>query len=181
MQSNIVPPAAKGVSVSTSQPAVSPTAIRVEELQKMVAQMTLQLREVGREINAIQKDHEKERRAWERQMQKMKQKNAAKKGGGQSGGITKPGYISKELCSFIGVKENTRMARTEVIKYIDSYIKEHSLQDTNNKKRIVPDAKLGRLLQSDSIAEDITYFNLQSFMKPHLSDPRKQLLSSATA
>ena len=66
------------------------------------------------------------------------------------------------------------MARTEVIKYLNKYIKDHQLQDQNNKKVIVPDSKLQTLLQSNE-NNKITYFILQTYMKSHYADPNKQV------
>jgi chromatin remodeling complex protein RSC6 len=165
--------APKTANTSVSSDTTTPVLVRMEQLQATVSLLTSQLRDVGRECSAIQKEYLKEKRAWERQVSKLKERVASRKAHGQGGGIAKPGYISKELCTFIGVDTNTKMARTEVIKYINTYIKENKLQDTKNRTIIVPDAKLGKLLRSDQITQDITYFNLQSFMKPHLSDPNK--------
>ena len=90
-------------------------------------------------------------------------------------GFAKPALISKELCSFLGQPEGTEMARTEVTKHLTSYIKEHNLQDSVNKRKIVPDAKLKKLLNL-SPSDEVTYFNLQKYMKVHFPKP-----ASATA
>ena len=58
------------------------------------------------------------------------------------------------------------MARTEVTKYVTQYIKEQELQDPQNKRHIKPDKKLSKLLGS-SDEDDVTYFNLQKYMKHH--------------
>ena len=58
------------------------------------------------------------------------------------------------------------MARTEVTKFLTSYIKEHNLQDPENKRRIRPDKKLAKLLNT-SAKDEVTYFNLQKYMKVH--------------
>jgi upstream activation factor subunit UAF30 len=81
-------------------------------------------------------------------------------------GFAKPALISKELCSFLGQPEGTEMARTEVTKHLTSYIKEHNLQDSDNKRKIIPDAKLKKLLNVQP-SDEVTYFNLQRYMKVH--------------
>jgi upstream activation factor subunit UAF30 len=78
----------------------------------------------------------------------------------------KPAAISKELAKFLGVPEDTKMARTDVTKLITAYVKDHSLQDATNGRKIIPDAKLKALLQVKS-SDEVTYFNLQKYMKPH--------------
>ena len=81
-------------------------------------------------------------------------------------GFAKPTLISDELCSFLGKPVGTEMARTEVTKSITAYIKEHSLQHADNKRRIMPDSALASLLNVDDSVE-LTYFNLQKYMKVH--------------
>ncbi len=90
-------------------------------------------------------------------------------------GFAKPALISKELCSFLGKPTGTEMARTEVTKHLTSYIKEHNLQDQANKRKIIPDAALKKLLNVKA-SDELTYFNLQKYMKVHFPKP-----ASATA
>ena len=79
-------------------------------------------------------------------------------------GFAKPTTLSKELMDFIGVPEGALMARTEVTKKITTYIKDHNLQDQKDKRHILPDKKLTKLLKLGK--EDVvTYFNLQKYMK----------------
>lgn len=169
--STVTPTVASTVTLSPAVPA-SQVPDRIAALQTTVLTLTAQLREVGRELVALQKTHAKEVRASERLVEKLRKK----KGGGAKGvphqsGIAKPGYISEKLCTFIGVTAETKVARTEVIKYINQYIKDNKLQDATNKKVIVPDAKLRELLHNPK--EEVTFFNLQTLMKPHYADPSK--------
>ncbi len=57
------------------------------------------------------------------------------------------------------------VARTEVTKYLIKYIKEHSLQNKENKRIIAPDKKLSELLECGE--DEVTYFNLQKYMNKH--------------
>lgn len=92
-------------------------------------------------------------------------------------GIAKPGYISPELCKFIGKDVGTEMARTEVIKHVNAYIKNHGLQDAKNKRIIRPDSKLQSLLKTKK-NDEVTYFNLQTYMKRHYANPAKAVLNA---
>ena len=85
-------------------------------------------------------------------------------------GFAKPALISTALCTFLNKPKGTEMARTEVTKFLTTYIKEHNLQDPENKRRILPDKKLGKLLNAGS--NEVTYFNLQKYMKVHF--PNKE-------
>ena len=98
---------------------------------------------------------------------KMLEKKKKKGGNREPSGFAKPTLISKELSTFLGKPPETHMARTEVTKALTEYIREHKLQDEKDKRTILPDKKLGKLLNSND--EKLTYFNLQKFLKPHFS------------
>jgi len=119
------------------------------------------LKELSNEFRQLQKQVAKE----QRQMSKGKRR---RQGGSprNPSGFAKPCPLSKELCEFLGVGNDTQMARTEVTKKITSYVKEHSLQDSANKKRILPDNKLQKLLNVPK-DKQLEFFNLQTFLKPH--------------
>jgi hypothetical protein len=81
-------------------------------------------------------------------------------------GFLKPTIISNELAEFLGKAIGTEIARAEVSKEINSYIKAHGLQDSQNGRIINPDEKLRKLLGLTN-EDELTYFNLQKYMKPH--------------
>lgn len=83
-------------------------------------------------------------------------------------GFVKPCPISEQLASFLGKPLGTAMARTEVTKEINAYIREHKLQDPNNGRHILPNTALKKLLNLAK-NDDLTYFNLQRFMSPHFA------------
>lgn len=86
----------------------------------------------------------------------------------QPSGFAKPTLLSNQLCDFLGVAHNTSMARTEVTRMINEYIKTHKLQDPADKRKIVPDAKLKSILKIDDTTV-LSYFNLQSHLKGHFT------------
>lgn len=93
-------------------------------------------------------------------------KRVKRAGNRQPSGFIRPTLISDELAEFLGKPSGTEIARTEVSKELNQYIRANSLQDKQNGRRIVPDAKLATLLRMTP--EDVlTYFNLQRYMKPH--------------
>ena len=102
----------------------------------------------------------------------MKKKNMKVKR--SPSGFAKPTSISKELCDFLQKPIGTEMARTEVTKYLTQYIKEHKLQFEEDKRKIKPDTKLKKLLNLKK-DDEVTYFNLQKFMKPHFSTSAQSL------
>lgn len=97
--------------------------------------------------------------------EKNKIKNKANK---LPSGFAKPSKISNELCKFLDKPEGTEMARTEVTQHLIKYIKQHNLENNENKKCIKPDDKLTSLLDIDSDIE-LTYFNIQGYMNKHFT------------
>lgn len=69
--------------------------------------------------------------------------------------------LSAELAAFVGAKE---MTRGEVTKKIWEYIKANNLQDPDNKRTIVPDKTLGKLL---GIKEPVDMFKLAGLLSKH--------------
>jgi chromatin remodeling complex protein RSC6 len=97
---------------------------------------------------------------------KVSAKKTKRSGNRQPSGFVKPTRISDELATFLGKSSGTQMARTEVSKEINAYIRANKLQDKDNGRKIIPDAKLSTLLKTQP-SDDLTYFNLQRFMKHH--------------
>jgi chromatin remodeling complex protein RSC6 len=81
-------------------------------------------------------------------------------------GFVKPTKISLELSTFLGKPSGCEMARTEVTREINKYIRSNNLQDKTNGRKIIPDAKLTALLNLKK-TDELTYFNLQRYMSPH--------------
>jgi len=106
---------------------------------------------VNRELKAAQKASSKKRRT---------------NGNRQPSGFVKPTRISDELAEFLGKTVGTEMARTVVSKEINSYIRANKLQDPANGRKINPDSKLSKLLKINK-GDELTYFNLQKYMKHH--------------
>ena len=69
------------------------------------------------------------------------------------------------------------MARTDVTREINKYIRANNLQDKENGRKINPDKPLCDLLKLDDEIV-LTYFNLQRYMGPHFP---KQIKTETTA
>jgi len=87
-------------------------------------------------------------------------------------GFVKPAPISKELADFLGKPEGTEMARTDVTREINKYIRANDLQDKENGRKIIPDKALSDLLKIENDV-NLTYFNLQRYMGPHFPKQTK--------
>ncbi|MGZ3632744.1 MAG: topoisomerase DNA-binding C4 zinc finger domain-containing protein, partial [Parachlamydiaceae bacterium] len=72
-----------------------------------------------------------------------------------------PQKLSKELAAVVGKPE---LSRSEVTKEIWVYIKEHQLQDPNNRRLIVPDDKLAKVFGNK---EPLDMFKLAGILNKH--------------
>lgn len=78
--------------------------------------------------------------------------------------------LTDELCSFMGLPAKSQKSQTDVTKFVSTYVKAHNCYDPNFKRRIIPDTKLGKLLRVKD-GQEVTYLNLQSFLKVHFIKP----------
>jgi len=103
---------------------------------------------------------------------KASAKRRRKTGNRSPSGFVKPTLISNELATFLGKSNGTEMARTEVTREINAYIRKHNLQDKENGRKINPDSSLSKLLKLNA-EDELTYFNLQRYMSPHFAKAGK--------
>merc|ERR1711871_711027 len=109
--------------------------------------------------------------------QKLSAKKSRAKGTRAPSGFVKPTPVSDGLANFLGKPIGTEMARTEVTREINKYIRAHNLQDPKNGRKINPDAALSTLPNIKK-GDELTYFNLQRYMSPHFP---KSAAASSTA
>lgn len=114
-------------------------------------------------LKVLQKEVLKERKESKKKESKIKKKSSKKK---SPSGFAKPAPITDDLASFLGLSSGVELARTDVTTKIIAYVKEHGLQNPANKKQIVPDDKLAKILVVPD-GEIVTFFNLQTYLKKH--------------
>lgn len=117
------------------------------------------LKEMVSIIKCLQKEHQK----IVKQTTK-KNKNAGTGAKRSPSGFAQPTLLSDQLCDFLGVAHGTSLARTEVTKQINEYIKKNKLQNPDDKRQILPDANLKNLLNMKD-GDKLSYFNVQSYLK----------------
>lgn len=72
--------------------------------------------------------------------------------------------LSPELADIMG---SPTMARPQIVKSLWEYIREHNLQDPNNKRLIVLDERLRNVFQRDTV----TMFSMNKYLKRHVRKP----------
>ena len=137
---------------------------RFQELLDNIQQFKTQLTLITSQVKSLQKSSEKKFKKMIKQSKKKKDRSKNR----APSGFVKPALISKELASFLGKPVGTEMARTEVTREINTYIRAHKLQDPSNGRIIKADSKLRKLLNLKK-EDELTYFNLQRYMSPHFA------------
>jgi len=187
------------VVVPTVEPTVEPTVTvetetvetgveietmkqRFEKLIKSKQDLTNELKREIQELRKMQRDHEN---AIKEASKKTKRKKTPRDDANprKPSGFASPVIVSDELYAFLaqfGVKNTDPIARTDVTRYITSYIKEHDLQNPEHRREIVPDAALDKLFGPAMEPKDpndensplvYTYLKLQKYLSAHF--PKK--------
>lgn len=160
---------------------------RFETLIVSKQQTISSLRSEIQELRRMMKDHESMLKTASKTSRgrRVRDPDAPKK---KPSGFASPVVVSDQLYSFLskyGVKRGEPVARTTVTKYITQYIREHSLQNPEYKREIVPDSTLKKLFGSPlehKVADDpkspmiYTYLKLQKYLTSHF--PKRQTPSS---
>lgn len=163
------------VTTTTPAPTVETASAQPEEVQTVqevdkfvvvlekLQSFAVDVKEMINTVKALQKEFNK--------VKNQKVGRKAKKAGGSDvkrapSGFAKPTALSDQLCEFLGLAKGSSLARTEVTRVINQYVKTHSLQDKEDKRKINPDQKLKSIMTLQD-GDKLTYFNLQSYIKHH--------------
>lgn len=165
----VVEPAVEQVSADESEDALAePTTS--SRLTKYVSH----LKQVADIVSALRTEFKALEKSVTRDIKNAQKSSRKKKASGnrQPSGFTIPTLISDELARFLGKESGTKMARTEVSKALNVYIKANSLQAELNRRNINADAKLTTLLNLKK-GDELSYFNLQRYLKHHFIKTEK--------
>ena len=140
----------------------SSTDILFNKLINQFQDIQLVMKTLQSNLKILQKEVSRERKESKKKESKIKKKSDKKK---SPSGFAKPSPITPELSIFLGIPLGENIARTDVTSKVIAYVKDHNLQNPQDKRSINPDEKLKNLLQPGDL--QITYFNLQTHLKKH--------------
>jgi len=167
--SKTVEPVTPSTEVSKDAPVNEVVAVVADDLVELLNAFGAKITEVASvhanlktQFKALQKVVLKEHKT----AQKVSNRRNKRSGNRKPSGFVRPCLVSDELATFLGKPAGSEMARTEVSKEINNYIRVNSLQDEKNGRQINADSKLSTLLKLQP-GDSLTYFNLQRYMKHH--------------
>ena len=145
---------------------------KYKDLMVKIDEMAKQLKGLANFVKDLRKENLQLVKELARQEKKKAKKaeDRAKKG---PSGFARPTAITAELAKFLGIPSDEMIARTDVTKKITSYVKEHNLQQADNKRVILLKGKHGKALAKvlspvvDPVSgekTDLTFFNLQRYI-----------------
>lgn len=144
---------------SDTRPEDALTA-QLSGLLDSVALLMTQLKTVQTEVRSVQKNYTKLVKEHDKTTNKRRRQYR------KPSGFAKPSPLSDEMTEFLGLEKGVEIARNEVTKLINKYIVENDLRDESDKRKILPDKKLSTLLNLSG-DENLSYFNLQKYIKHH--------------
>jgi chromatin remodeling complex protein RSC6 len=149
--------AAVPVPVVSTEPATDNVLSNI--IDKVNA-LSAYIKDIQTNLKVLSKEYDKQQKIIEKaQKKRQNAKNSPS-------GFAKPNKISDELCDFIGVPHGTEKSRTDITRFINAYVKEHNLNKPENKRFILPDAKLKKILNVGD-SDEINYFILQKLISHH--------------
>jgi chromatin remodeling complex protein RSC6 len=152
--------AEKPAAVAVPEPVVAAEPAPpspLDNLETKIGAIQSLLKELVAELKAAKKENDR--------MKKIVERTERKRANARSNpnGFAKPSKITEELCDFLAVPKGTEMSRTDVTRKVNAYIKEHNLNKPENKRIILPDAKLRKILGVKP-EEEVSYFSLQKYL-----------------
>ena len=164
-------PAPVTEGVVSTEAAASATPAEAQAATSDYSEFMTKLQQVSSLLSALKSEFRSLEKKAVRELRTANKANAKRKrktGNRSPSGFVKPTLISVELATFLGKAAGSEMARTEVTREINEYIRTHSLQDKTNGRKINADASLMALLKLKE-GDELTYFNLQRYMSPHFA------------
>lgn len=153
-------PATETAPVADATATAGATENVLSNIIDKVNSLSAAIKEIQTNLKVLSKEYDKQQKIIEKaQKKRQNAKNSPS-------GFAKPNKISDELCDFIGVPHGTEKSRTDITRLINAYVKEHNLNKPENKRFILPDDKLKKILNVGE-SEEINYFILQKLISHH--------------
>lgn len=172
-----VPPTTTSTTDTTSKTSTNKKLTHDEIFDATLKRISENYDSLISEVDALAKSSKalvsrlkKNKKTAERDVQQLKKRTRSeskKRKPRKPSGFAKPCLVSDDLCEFLGKPKGTEMARTAVTSFITEYIKDNNLQNPKNKKEIICDEALKKIISLGPDDEKLTYFNIQKYMKHH--------------
>lgn len=129
-------------------------------LTEHINELYSNIKTIKNNLKNLEKSHKKELKMSKKYRKSKRLNNENKK----PSGFNKPKPVPTEIINLLGLEKGAELPRTKITKLIYGYIKDNKLQSPEDKRTILPDAKLKKLfnLKKD---EAVTFYNIQTHIK----------------
>ena len=176
---SVTTPDAAATTATTVVPVAVPPVVEaptdnvLSNIIDKVNSLSAYIKDIQANLKVLSKEYDKQQKIIEKaQKKRQNAKNSPS-------GFAKPNKISDELCDFIGVPHGTEKSRTDITRLINAYVKEHNLNKPENKRFILPDTKLKKILNVGD-SEEINYFILQKLISHHFPASASKTAAAST-
>ena len=135
-------------------------SLKLAGLRESLSQVLTLVKTIQGDIKSVEKDYAKIVKDHDKVANKRRSQSR------KPSGFAKPSPLSDEMAEFLGLDKGVEIARNEVTKLINKYIVDNNLREEADKRKILPDQKLSKLLKLTG-DENLSYFNLQKYIKHH--------------
>lgn len=139
--------------ISRFQKALSDHSQRISDVMKTLKELQMDSKTIEKDFQSVIKYLNKSTR---------KKKTTTR----PLSGFAVPTKLTDELYAFLNIQPGTMIARKDVTKMMNTYIVENNCRDEHDRRKIIPNEALKKLFRCED-DENITYFNLQTYMKKH--------------
>ena len=161
--------------------------LRLETMVKSKQDSLVSIKQDISELKKLMKDLDQELKNASKKNKKRKTNEDGSVIVRKPSGFASPVLVSDQLYDFLsiyGIKKSDPIARTDVTRYITTYIKENNLQNPKYRREIIADDKLRSILgepfelkdKTNKDSEKVyTYLQLQKYLSHHF--PAKTVVS----
>ena len=125
-------------------------------------------------LKGYEKSFKKARNDVKKVEPKKKKESAESDAPTQQSGFNKPQAVTGEIATFANWNASELKSRTDITKALCDYVKQHNLQNPENKRQILPDARLAAILRYNPDNGALTYSTMQKNIS-HLFVPEEKV------
>ena len=158
-----------------------PVKKQLEAVNELISQLTSLTKSLALEMKTFSKEVNKMKTSkGGKKVKKEVDPNVPRK----LGALEKPIPLTDELSEFLGLKVGEHHSRQYVTKAINAYVKEHDLQNPENRRYILLESEAGLKLKALLRDPDqpLTFFNIQRYLKVHypkVDEPEEDVKKSS--
>ena len=133
----------------STEPVVIQKMTQYEKMNELMNEMSAELVMIKTTYDNMKQKHKHMSKLLAKMEAKSKKPSKAK-ANRKPCGFARPSPVSDDMCVFLEIEKGSEVSRTTVTRALIKYIKDHNLQNAENKKQICPDETLYKLFGEEA-------------------------------